>query len=99
MAEQLHQDLQAYTGVDQRRGVGVAQLVWRDDAQSGRLGDVRQFVTQGVQRKPPPLMGQQKLHQPPGSWMAERTPRRTVRDDAIDERQRLVIQRPPPLAI
>ena len=48
MAEQLHQDLEAYASIDQRRGVGVAQLVWRDDAQSGRFGDVRQFVTQGV---------------------------------------------------
>jgi hypothetical protein len=99
MAEQLHQCLKAYTGVDQGRGVGMAQLMRRDHVQSGRLGNRGQLLAQCAPRDPPALVGQQELHQSAAAWVAERAPRRTVGGDTIDDHQRLVIQRHHPLGI
>jgi len=71
MAEQLHQDLQAYTGIDQRCGVRVAKLMRRDNAQPGGFGHVGQLLAQGAP----------EIRRPDGS---ARTPQagRSVDDEA-----------------
>ena len=44
MTEQRHEGLERHAGVDQRGGVGVAQLVWGDVADPGGLGAAGEFV-------------------------------------------------------
>jgi len=72
MPEQGHQRLQRATGVDQRRGVGMAQLVREDVSDAGGGGGTVQFGTQRVLRQPPTVVGEQELGGSAGAWVADR---------------------------
>ena len=74
MPEQGHQALQGDTGVDQRGGVGVAQLVWGDVRQVGIGGNAGQDVAKVIDGQASTVVGEQEIGGSGGARMGQRPP-------------------------
>ena len=64
--EEGHQGLERDLGVDERCGVGVAELVGGDVSDAGGLGAAGEFGTHRVLGEPPSVVADQELCRPSG---------------------------------
>jgi hypothetical protein len=67
VAEQRHRRLQRAAGVDQRGGVGVAQLVAGDVPEPGRVAGAVEIGGDHPGRKAAAVVGEQELGGPAGA--------------------------------
>ena len=74
MAEQGHQALQGDTGVDQRGGVGVTQLVRGDVGQAGIGGNAGQDIAKVIDGQAPTVVSEQEIGGSCGARMGQRPP-------------------------
>jgi hypothetical protein len=83
--------------VDQGGGIGVAELVRGDVAESGRLASTGQFGPECVLSQPVAVVGEEKMRGPSGPWVWDGPARRAGDADPVQHLQCIIIKGDHPL--
>lgn len=92
VTEQGHEGLERHAGVDQRRGVCVAELVWSDVVDPGGLSAAGELFANRSLGQAPAVVGEQKLGRSPGAGVGQRFADRAGCADPVDERHGFVVE-------
>lgn len=92
MPEEPHQGLEGDAGVDERGGVGVAELVWSHVSDPGDLGGPGEFFADRGLGEAPAVVGEQELCGSPGAGVWQRPPGGAGAGDAVEQGDGFVVE-------